>query len=127
MAIKVTVDTSKLEADLSLALDEIEKIPNEVINEVSNKYADILKETIQSNFESSYLGYQTGATIRQLKKKSESSFGRANFKIGFYGNRAHIAFYNEYGTSKMSAKHFMERAVNEVQPNFIAELKSKIK
>lgn len=127
MAIKITVDTSKLETDLNLAIEEIEKIPNEVINEVSDKYANKLKEQIKNNFESSYIGYQTGATIRQLTKKSDISFGRANHRIGFFGNRAYIAFYNEYGTSRMSAKHFMERAVNDILPDYLSELKSKLK
>lgn len=124
---KLTVNAEQVEIDLLEAIEEIQLLPNEVINEVSEKYAKLLKEKIKSNFESSYKGYQTGATLRTLRSKSEMEFGKVTHSIGFYGNRAYIAYFNEKGTSRMQPKHFMERARNEIEPMYISELKSKLK
>ncbi len=103
--------------DLALSLSEISEIPEDIQDEILNAQADILIPQIQERGRG-YGVERSGMTLRSIKKGKAKKGkngrvlvvaprGRNKKKVSY----SEIAFLNNYGSRKQSARPFFTDAV----------------
>jgi hypothetical protein len=123
-----SIKISQGETELKFTAD----IPDTIIENILNAQADIVAEKQRRNALTmlNEKGYSTGATARSVKvKRAKRKGGEIAAYIVFDGTRpdgkkaAEVAFINEYGSSRNSARRFIAQAIDstEAECNKIAE------
>ena len=119
---RLNVDDHSLSAALD-TLDMMRDLPNEMLDPILQAGAAPLLKALQ--FETSRLGekHGTGGLRASLKvNRPAGKRGKRHIDITFEGSRANpggtsrlnstIAFFNEFGSKRIKARHFVKRAVD---------------
>lgn len=106
-------------SELSLSLEEMASIPEEVLDEMLNAQADVIADA-QKKKARAYGVYKTGGVIASIRKgKIKRLRDGKSIMVSFQGSRqrgnistreAEIAFINEFGKRNQPARPFIRDA-----------------